>query len=134
MAPDSAPSISNEKKNTTRGARCERPGTAGRQAASISRERLLDRSDLGGRRQRQHQQDASLLRAQILAGDDPALAQAAARRNAAAGGAAALHDDDSGLGGAFECPALLRGRAARREPRRDDPAGTGGDRRIDQRA
>ena len=74
------------------------------------------------------------MRAQILAGDDPALAQAAARGDPAAGGAAALHDHDPGLGRAFECSALLWGRAARRKPGRDDPAGASGDRRIDERA
>src|SRR6202022_1437696 len=110
MAPARAPSISREKKNTT----------PGRRETSISRECLLDRRDVSCRRQRQHQQDAGLLRAQILAGDDPALAEAAARGDTAAEGAAALHDDDRGLRRAFERRALLRGRAPRREPRRGE--------------
>src|SRR5207253_9833387 len=82
---------------------------------SISREGFLDRGDLAGRRQRQHQQNARLLRAQILTGDNPALIQAAARGDTPAEGAAALHDDDRSLDRPFERLALLRGRAARRE-------------------
>ena len=73
------------------------------------------------------------MQAQILAGDDPAFAQTPPRGDPAASGAAALHDDDTGFGRALECRALLRGRAARREPRRNDPAGSGGNRRIDER-
>ena len=70
------------------------------------------------------------MRREILAGDDADFLQFAARRDPAAGGAAALHDDDPGLGRALECGALLRGRAARREPGRDDAARAGGARGI----
>ena len=82
----------------------------------------------------QHQQDAGLLRAEILAGDDAAVAQAAARGDPAAERPAALHDDDPGLGRALERDALLGRRAARREPGRDQAARPGGDCRVDQRA
>src|SRR5215469_12390284 len=114
MAPARAPSISNERKKTTP------------KGGSISREGPLNCGNVGRRRQCQHQQNAGFLRAQILAGDDPALAQTAPRGDPAAGGAAALHDNDPGLGRALECSALLLGRTTWREACRDDSAGAGG--------
>ena len=78
--------------------------------------------------------DAGLLRAEVFAGDDPALTQPAARGDPAAESAAALDDNNSSLGSAFERGALLGGRAARRKTGRDDAARPGSGRCIDQRA
>src|SRR5712675_254279 len=49
---------------------------------SISPVRLLDRGDVARCQQRQHQEDAGFLRAEILAGDDAAFAQAETRPDA----------------------------------------------------
>jgi len=77
--------------------------------------RALDLDHVVGRQQSEHQQYAGLLRCEILAGDDAALAQPSARGDAA-GRTAALHDDDPGVGGALEGGALLGGRASRGKP------------------
>src|SRR4051794_23144244 len=61
---------------------------------SVALKRLLYFGDVARGGQHQRQQDARLLRGQILAGDDAGLAQAAAGCDAP-GGAAALHDDNS---------------------------------------
>ncbi len=74
------------------------------------------------------------MRAEVFAGDDPALAQPAARGDPAAESAAALDDDNSGLRRAFERSALLGCGTARRKTGRDDPARPGSGRRLDQRA
>ena len=83
--------------------------------SSVRREHLPDVGNIPAARQRQHQQNARFLRAQILAGDNSALAQTTARRDAAGRGTAALYDDDPGRSRPFERRALLRGGAPWRE-------------------
>ena len=74
------------------------------------------------------------MRAEIEPGDDAGLAQPAARRHPAGNGAAALDDDDAGLRRTLEGGALRRGRAAGREPGRDEALRPAGDRGVDQGA
>ena len=72
------------RQQCRRGNRPRRPAAAGRHGDLIRLEVLLDLCDVARLRKRKHQQNACLLRAEILAGDDSAFAQAAARGNAAA--------------------------------------------------
>src|SRR5665213_418565 len=68
----------------------ERPGGSlrrrGRNNRSIALKRCLYLAYIAGRRQHQHEEDAGLLRREILAGDDAGFAQPAARGDAAARG------------------------------------------------
>src|SRR5580693_8816912 len=63
----------------------------------IGLERALNLTHVAGRQQGEHQQYAGLLRGEVLAGDDAALAQPSTGGDTA-GRTAALHNEDPGFG------------------------------------
>src|SRR5258708_9669848 len=101
-------------------------------AVSAAREDVGDLVGTAAARQGEREQDPCLLRAEILAGDHPSLAQIAPPPYPPAHRAAALNHDDARRGRALKCLAFAGSRETRCKASGDDAARTRSHRSIDQ--
>src|SRR3981189_1956193 len=103
-----------------------------RGGVSAAREDVGDLVEPAAARRAEREQDPCLLRAEILAGDHPRLAQIATPTYPPAHRAAALNHDDARRGRALKRLAFAGSRETGRKASGDDAARTRSDRRIDQ--